>query len=353
MQTTIDKTDDGFAMIPNAVLDADLKPDCKLVLCGLIRCCYGKKTVAEISQAGLAVRLRMDRKKVRSALSDLSDLTIIKALGDGVPGRKEKYELHLDRIANLGTVPQRPGENQTQTWGPFPTNNTEANSQTKKTKPKLGAISQPEVGAAPEVIGNGTADCSVTSDLGNSPQVPKATALSAVPFSLAPDGTVFDELAHSAWLEANRVPERVGGEPFNPGRLDKLIEEFGEERVWLEARWFPRRLASMKNPPEKSAPLFIAAVEGNYRFDTRWPEFSRYRHGVVSDDERAAMPVGTDAVKWAEFSKRYEHWYVTDIPLDAQTAVNAAMMAGDWAVVSLVADDPSQTRPTRTKGTCR
>ena len=101
----------------------------------------------------------------------------------------------------------------------------------------------------------------------------------------------------------------------------------------------------MSKPPDKPAALFIAAVEQNYSFNTGWPEFSKYKHGVLSEDERAAIPTGTDALEWAVFMNRFRSWVLYDLPSDARAALGRALEAGDWSVIREIIPDCTDTQP--------
>lgn len=129
-----------------------------------------------------------------------------------------------------------------------------------------------------------------------------------------------------AWDEATHTIKAAGGEEFNPDGLSKLCEEYGNERVWFQAKWFARRLASLVKPPDKPTAYFVQCVRNDYPVNPSWPEYCRWIHGRMSEAELADVPAedasALELVRWM-----YRHdWRVVDFPTGVQARLNYAAM---------------------------
>jgi Helix-turn-helix domain len=181
------------------------------------------------------------------------------------------------------------------------------------------------------------------------------TAAQALENRMAPDGTSFYEgvADGDAWLEATRTLKRVGGEPFNPRALQKLIEAHGEERVWFHAKWYPLRLASRKTPPDKAAPFFIKCVEEDYPVEPKWLDlvFSRIKHGCFTEEQRAEIPAShSSPVAWARWMNSLEDGSLDDVPDDVRVSLHEAINRRDLDAIFALHDEGDAPTPDRTVG---
>ena len=286
MPSTTDKNDkprDGYKQIPNALIDnPNLCIRDKMVLIKLASHAYGKKRSAYPSQVKVAKCLGIQRETVKAALDSLTALGIVRPHGKGRQGKQETFTIDLDRAANLTAHP-------TGNLTAHPTT-PDGSSDINKTE----QIRQEKENANPEVTSEirGDAEPQGHEEIGSALLYTEHAGLAAM-FSaqadllagltpeqirdcrIAPDGTsAFDVCADAdAWLLAKSVVEEYAeGEPFNPGELDKLCDEYGNEAVWFHAKWFPRRIGALKSQPNKPTAYFIDCVRKDHPVNPTWPK---------------------------------------------------------------------------------
>ena len=156
---------------------------------------------------------------------------------------------------------------------------------------------------------------------------------------LAPNGKPCEPTVEiDAWDAANSVVRRAGGEDFNPGEINKLIEEYGPEQVWFQAQWFLRRLASLPNPPDKPTAYFVNCVREDHAVNATWPEYQRWTHGRISDAERDDLPsIDSPLVEWYLWMNRHG-WLVTDLPVQIEARLYEALTDRDPDILKAVVD---------------
>jgi hypothetical protein len=165
---------------------------------------------------------------------------------------------------------------------------------------------------------------------------------------VGPDGTAFRDIAsgdaelntNETWLWTTAMLKLVGGEPFNAGRLDKLLEDYGAARVWFHAVWFRPRLASRISPPKKPAPLLAQCIEGDFPVRPQWANltFSRIKHGCFTEEQRAQIPTSDSPAEWY----RWLHTFggsLDDVSDDTRKRISAAVTQGDPGVIAAMQEE--------------
>jgi hypothetical protein len=274
------KPDEGFAKVPNLVLDSKvLKANDKLVLCGLIRRDYRQDGIVWPSRVGLSKDLGLDRGTVSSSLGRLEQLGIAEEISRDGRGQV-KYQLHLDRLPTWGNGTQVPAGISPGDLLVYP-HQEDRIKQTYQDKTARDVTSAIDSNVEPEQSDNGN---ELQTALRNGPGDIPAGLQSRSEIHkrrLAPDGTPYDDCDENVYTVAKDAVTVAGGEPFNPKRLGELVDAFGEARVWFQARWFLRRLGALKEPPKKVTPYFIKCVVEDFAVNPNWPK----KWHEMDDDE--------------------------------------------------------------------
>jgi hypothetical protein len=156
---------------------------------------------------------------------------------------------------------------------------------------------------------------------------------------LAPNGeSAFDVFADAeAWGEATYAIKAAGGEEFNPDALSKLIDDYGSELVWFQAKWFSRRLASRKNPPDRPTAYFVQSVRNDYPVNPTWPEYCRWYHGKLSDAQIADRPnEDASALELLRWMNRHD-WTLLDFPERIRARLGDAVIHDPEAQAEMIA----------------
>jgi hypothetical protein len=179
-----------------------------------------------------------------------------------------------------------------------------------------------------------------THEAASKPRFTKAAELQRQ--RIAPDGTQFSGNIQEgeAWLEAVKAIKRVG-DKFNPGALQKLIDEHGEDCVWFHAKWYLPRLAARSKPPDNAAALFIDCVTKDYGVNPKWLDlvFSRVKHGCFTDEQIKELPApDAPPAEWAQWMNSFEGGSLDDVPDRARIGIQEAIKRNDLDVIQALDD---------------